>query len=87
MAFKDTFSYHEAVKALKALDEARQHLETAQTAFEEAARHEEATGPAESVVGGIEDLLSDLEAESESLRDRVGRFDEHDGATWYADQD
>ncbi len=82
MPFKDAFSYHEAVRALVSLDEARAQLETAQGAFEDAAQHEDVTEAAEAVIGAIEDTLCDLEANTERLRGRVTSFDEFDRGTW-----
>ncbi len=82
MSFKDSFTHQEAVKALRALDDARGRLESAQSAFEDAASFDEAHGIAESMVGGIEDLLSDFEVRSDGLRERLAGFDEYDSANW-----
>ncbi len=82
MAFKDVFSYQEGVRALEGLDEARASLEAAQAAFEDAAQLDDAERAAEAAIGAIEDVLADLEANTERLREKVEAFDEFDKATW-----
>ena len=84
MPFKDAYRYQEAVRALSALDEGRIALETAQTAFEDAARSDDAERIAEAILAGLDDLLSDLEVQTEPMRDRIDAFDEYDPSDWDA---
>ncbi len=85
MTFKDSFSYQCAVRALESLLEARTALEAAQSGFEDAARHEDAMRPAEAALRAIEDILGDLEPQTDRLRERVDAFDEYDPSGWDGD--